>query len=242
MNLAKKHFIYAIECLNNKYYIGKTTRNPSIRFNEHINDVNCTCVWTNIHKPIKIIETTVSCSNFLEDIITKKYMMRHGIDNVRGGSYSNINLLSWQIIALEKEFLTIENKCYICHSTKHLSPNCPDKKRKFEQIETEISKHDVVLTSDTNNIIAKLKFFFELIHLPINANSVLDTENDELDNNKNIIIIMLDEILKYINKNNSFNNCLIFGDKDKSFYIQKYNLKIIIIQFVLVYDNLTENN
>ena len=230
MNINNKHFIYVLECKNDKFYVGKTFRNPQERFLEHIDDVNCKCVWTSIHKPIQIIKVIDSYSNFIEDIITKKYMIEYGIDNVRGGSYSNVKLLEWQVTALQKEFLTIQNKCYICHQPNHLAPNCPNaanKKRKYNQVEKCNSPDN---SFQHKNIIEKLEFFFKLVNFPIDLNLIINITNSDAENHKKCIIIMLEEVLDYINKSPDLTNSLIFTNKNKSYY-EKYSLKVILIQF-----------
>jgi predicted GIY-YIG superfamily endonuclease len=115
--------VYAIELESNKYYIGRTSRDVSIRFEEHKND--CGSQWTAFYKPIKIIEHYQSDSQFEEDILTKKYMMKYGIDNVRGGSYTKITLDDWQIKSLEHEFKSVSDCCYKCGEKGHFANTCP---------------------------------------------------------------------------------------------------------------------
>jgi len=99
--------IYALKLDSSKYYIGKTSRDVSTRFEEHKNENGSE--WCSTYKPVKIIEQYQSDNQFEEDMLTKKYMMKYGIDNVRGGSYTKIVLDEWQIKSLEHEFKSVSD-------------------------------------------------------------------------------------------------------------------------------------
>jgi predicted GIY-YIG superfamily endonuclease len=109
------YIIYALQLQEGKFYVGKTHINWGIEitFDEHVKGYGCE--WIRKYKPLSIIEKYEHDSEFEEDILTKKYMMKYGIQNVRGGSYTKIELESWQINCLEHEFKNIsghlENEC-----------------------------------------------------------------------------------------------------------------------------------
>lgn len=113
--------IYVLELENNKYYVGKTTDIES-RYQAHLAGNGSS--WTEKYKPIRIIESYVSTSNFDEDNTTKKRMLEHGIENVRGGSYSKMVLEDWQIKSLESEFKGILDCCYLCGKPGHFAVDC----------------------------------------------------------------------------------------------------------------------
>ncbi len=119
--------IYVIECQDNYYYIGKTTNDVSIRFNQHKNYQNC--AFTSKYKPVKIIETFKSKDPLDEDKITKKYMMKYGIEHVRGGSYTKLELEDWMIKSLEHEFTSAKDICYNCSEKGHFAKECPLNKK-----------------------------------------------------------------------------------------------------------------
>lgn len=118
----KLFYIYALELIGKKYYIGKTTRDVFSRYTEHKKGVGAQ--WTKIHKPIKMIEFFETTDKFDEDKYTKKYMEKYGIENVRGGTYSKIYLDEYQLKILELEFRTANNLCFKCGSSKHYTSKC----------------------------------------------------------------------------------------------------------------------
>ena len=82
-------FIYILKLENGKYYVGKTN-NPEYRLNNHFNENGS--AWTKKHKPIKILKLIPNCDNYDEDKITRQYMDKYGINNVRGGSFVSVKL------------------------------------------------------------------------------------------------------------------------------------------------------
>lgn len=115
--------IYILELKENKFYIGSSS-NPSKRIKNHF--TNKGSKWTQIHKPTKIFKIFQSRDIFDEDLYTKKMMYKHGIDNVRGGSYSTIKLTEEQITLLQREFATADDKCFTCFED-HLTNKCTQK-------------------------------------------------------------------------------------------------------------------
>ena len=113
--------IYTLLLEGNKYYVG-ITNNLSKRLTQHFSGIGS--AWTSMYKPIKHIETIENCDVFDEDKYTKIYMHKYGIDNVRGGSYSTVDLSSDVKKMLLKEFNTIDNKCFICERVGHFAKNC----------------------------------------------------------------------------------------------------------------------
>ena len=113
--------IYALQLEQGKYFVGKThiSEGLELRFEEHIKGRDSK--WTKIYKPLSVVESYEHYSTCEVDKLTKKYMMKYGIENVRGGSYSKIDLEEWQVKSLEYEFKIKSDldKCgKICHFTE----------------------------------------------------------------------------------------------------------------------------
>ena len=116
-------FIYVLKLKNNKYYVGKT-ENPSFRLENHFNQNGS--YWTKKYKPLKLYELKPNCDNYDEDKITIQYMRKYGKDNVRGGSFCQINLSKENEITLERMINGSSDKCYNCGGN-HFIKNCPRK-------------------------------------------------------------------------------------------------------------------
>jgi predicted GIY-YIG superfamily endonuclease len=116
---------YTIYCLlleNECYYVGRTTNLPR-RLAEHL-EGNSTA-WTKLHPVIRLYAKKENCDALDEDKYVKLMMQKVGIDKVRGGSYSQINLSRDQISCLQRELNTANNKCFRCGSSNHFIANCP---------------------------------------------------------------------------------------------------------------------
>jgi len=146
--------IYVLQLEQGKYYVGKTQRleGVKLRFEEHLTGRGSE--WTKLYKPMSIVESYGHYSTFEEDVLTKKYMMKYGIENVRGGSYTKIELEEWQMKSLEHEFKSVSDKCFKCGKNGHFAKDCD--KGLFleylsafeteEKIEEEISRLENVIS------------------------------------------------------------------------------------------------
>ncbi len=115
--------LYVLELSQQKYYIGKTKKKYILdRYYEHLYGNGAE--WTKLYKPIGILECFESDDKFIEDKYTKKYMDLYGIQNVRGGSYSNVRLEDYQIKCLRNEFATSNDLCFICGKYGHFASQC----------------------------------------------------------------------------------------------------------------------
>lgn len=113
--------VYVLKLERNKYYIGRTT-NFLERLEQHIRGNGSE--YTRRFKVIRVIEQIETKDPFDEDKITKKYMSRHGIDNVRGGSYTTFELDSNTKEFLQREIYAGLNKCYNCGKVGHYMRYC----------------------------------------------------------------------------------------------------------------------
>ena len=115
--------IYVLKCSNNKYYVGKTT-NFMRRYEEHKSGKGS--AWTSKYKPVDMIECRPSTGKHDEDNTTETLMEKHGIENVRGGSYAQIVLPDDVTSVLQRKFGAIMDKCYKCNLTGHFATKCPN--------------------------------------------------------------------------------------------------------------------
>jgi hypothetical protein len=97
----------AFACHNNKFFIGKTKRKLKKNTNcFDIKNYTSTCAWTNKYKLKDVIEITEKSANDL----TLEYMNKYGIENVRGGSWQQMELSEIQKLEIKK---LIEISLYI---------------------------------------------------------------------------------------------------------------------------------
>lgn len=91
---SKPYWLYALKLENGKYYVGFTGKaNPYDRIIEHTSGDGAK--WTKRHKPVAVLEIrdageiTLSQVKALEINLTWAYMMKYGLNNVRGGRFNS---------------------------------------------------------------------------------------------------------------------------------------------------------
>ena len=113
--------IYVLKLKNNKYYIGQS-QNVNQRIKQHERGEGS--AWTQKYEPTKLIEVRKNVSAFDEDKITKEYMAKYGVENVRGGSYSQVRLSDEQEEMLTREIDTATGACFRCGEKGHFANRC----------------------------------------------------------------------------------------------------------------------
>jgi len=118
-----------LELDNNKFYIGKSS-DPVKRYKQHSEGNGSS--WTKKYRPKRILEVRLITSEHDENNLTKDYMKKYGIDNVRGGSYTQITLTDETMSNLKHEILGNSDKCYKCQKYGHFAKNCTDEEEEEE--------------------------------------------------------------------------------------------------------------
>ena len=114
-------YIYVLKLEQEKYYIGKTN-NPQFRLDNHFTSNGSE--WTKIYKPVMLLELKPNCDDYDEDKITRQYMDKYGVENVRGGSFVSIKLNKSTIDHLQQMSNGTNNKCFTCGGNGHFSKDC----------------------------------------------------------------------------------------------------------------------
>lgn len=113
--------IYILKLDQNKYYIGKT-KHIDWRLDSHFDGDGSE--WTKTYKPIYIIQIIPDCDVYDEDKYTIKYMEKHGVDNVRGGTFCQMKLDKNDILTIQKMIRGANDKCYKCNQSGHFANEC----------------------------------------------------------------------------------------------------------------------
>ena len=114
--------LYVLQLEDNKWYVGKTT-DIKKRFTQH--QVGQGSAWTKSYKPVKIVENRRLKDQYDETNTTKDYMKKYGIDNVRGGSYTQIVLPDDVEKVLKQELRGDSDTCFKCNLKGHFANQCP---------------------------------------------------------------------------------------------------------------------
>lgn len=151
--------IYILKLVENKYYVGRSKpENLFIRLKEHFEGGENASSWTTIYKPIEILEVLKNCDPFDEDKYTLKYMQTYGIRNVRGGSFSKINLGDDLHRTILIQLRNANNLCINCGKPDHFKKFCritsgfesPKPSKRPLEIEYLIKENDTVSSNNRN--------------------------------------------------------------------------------------------
>lgn len=107
----KKHWtLYILKLEKDRWYIGITTKTPKERFDQHKHGYMA-ARWTKAYRPLTIHDVhdlgvvDEEQAELYESRVTRKYMEKYGINNVRGGDLTD----NEEYISRFGRFFTKEN-------------------------------------------------------------------------------------------------------------------------------------
>jgi hypothetical protein len=125
--------IYKLQLYGNKWYVGSTT-SLKARCDAHMRGRGA--AWTKRHKPIRMhtLGTVSSNAGLEEDKQVLILMELYGVDNVRGGSYSQVTLSPAQKAEIDVKLNHNKGGCITCGSRSHFVARCPHKSNDSPQV------------------------------------------------------------------------------------------------------------
>lgn len=117
--------VYVLKLEKGKYYIGKTSKDVEVRFREHLDpQMRTSSSWTQMYRPERILAIYPHSEDSDENKVTKEWMRLKGIENVRGGLYTQLELSEEVVNQIELEFKGDYDECFVCGGTDHFAGSC----------------------------------------------------------------------------------------------------------------------
>ena len=117
--------LYVLRLAHRKWYVGTTGQSPRQRLATHQRRAGS--AWTRTHPVQAMVHTMdvpAATAGILETAKTLELMRRHGVGNVRGGSYCQRVLTSMQIEDIERQLRHNDGRCLRCGRNGHFAPRC----------------------------------------------------------------------------------------------------------------------
>jgi predicted GIY-YIG superfamily endonuclease len=127
--------VYVIECERNHAFYGgevhvkaddnKGKRLAAVwaRFRRHRNGTGAE--WTKVHGARRLVFINEYADMFDEDKMVLQWMVKHGIENVRGGQWSQVRLPATVVDDLRRTIWHAQRRCLQCGSSSHFVSKCP---------------------------------------------------------------------------------------------------------------------
>lgn len=126
LNYCKKRRkgIYVLKLSNEKYYIGESN-DIDKRIIYH--KTNKGSKWTTINTVVEELKPNIKYQNNFWELTETLYLMeKHGIDNVRGSMFTNINLSTSDKIIAAQLYCELNNLCRKCGREGHFINDCKE--------------------------------------------------------------------------------------------------------------------
>lgn len=117
----EQRVLYVLQLQKAKYYVG-VTNNLQRRLQDHKTLQGSE--WTKKYRFVKLLSYESLISDYQEDMKVKELMGIHGIQNVRGGKYSYLQLSAEECKLLEAEITHAKGLCFKCKQPGHTSKSC----------------------------------------------------------------------------------------------------------------------
>jgi len=141
---SKKYAGYVVKCLRPPtketkeqkflYYVGRadSVTDAQKRYEQHCAGTGSAV--TSHYKPVfpdGLIEIRENQNKWQEDDLVFEMMEKYGIDDVRGGTYVNVEDFTPQQKAwIQKKLNSVNDKCYTCGASGHFSKDCKQEVKK----------------------------------------------------------------------------------------------------------------
>ena len=113
--------LYVLQLEDGKIYVGRSA-NVAARYEAHRSGRGT--AWTREYRPVSLLESRPCSKPTDEDVVTKEYMMKYGVENVRGGSYASVELPESTMDTLLREIRTAHKLCMRCGRDSHFASDC----------------------------------------------------------------------------------------------------------------------
>lgn len=121
--------IYVLELVEGKFYVGRSATHEGVQKRIAQHKQGHGALWTNKYPFVRLVSVVEQACPFYEDAITLREMHLHGVDNVRGGTYSQVKLPRYQLDVIEDQILGATDHCYQCKQPGHFAQACTLKKQ-----------------------------------------------------------------------------------------------------------------
>lgn len=119
--------VYVLKLAGDRFYVGSTAR-PGLSAHLERHMTGDGSAWTRLYECDDGAphETFHDCSRFDEDKHVVRLMEMHGIDNVRGGMYADVDLPPWLRKCAERAINHGMNRCLRCGDASHSQSDCSE--------------------------------------------------------------------------------------------------------------------